>query len=137
MKKLALIIMLIVTFLGCSSLSQKNSNQNKINSNGLPNWVFDSNAGGKYKLGGVGVSKRTIDGITKQREIAISRAIDEIAKQMGVKVSNTTLSHSTKNNSSFEQYSLQTVRGKEVKAVMKETWYNKETGEIYVWMVVE
>lgn len=138
MKKIVLIIMMMATFLGCSSAkSQQKINQNKINSNGLPNWVFNSTAGGKYKMGGVGVSKRTIDGVTKQREIAISRAIDEIAKQMGVKVSNTSYSHSTKNNSSFEQYSLQTVEGKKVNAVIKEIWYNEETGELYVWMVVE
>ena len=138
MKKLALILIMILTFLGCSSVNnQKSVNQNKVNSNGLPNWVFNSTAGGKYKIGGVGVSKRTIDGVTKQREIATSRAIDEIAKQMGVKVSNTSLSHSTKNNSSFEQYSLQTVEGNKVNAVIKEVWHNEKTGELYIWMVVE
>ena len=138
MKKLAIIMMVMATFLGCSSVeNQKSDNQNKVASNGLPNWVFNSTAGGKYKIGGVGVSKRTIDGVNKQREIAVSRAIDEIAKQMGVKVSNTSLSHSTKNNSSFEEYSLQTVEGNKVNAVIKEVWHNEKTGEVYVWMVVE
>ncbi|BDU51050.1 hypothetical protein [Haliovirga abyssi] len=139
MKKAGIVIfIMLLSLVGCSSMNSKgNSFKNENSSNKMPNWVFNSTLNGKYKLAGIGVSKRTIDGTTRQREIAISRAIDEISKQMGIKVSNRSLSHATKSESSFEQYSLQTVEGKTVNAVINGMWYNKDTGELYIWMVVK
>ena len=76
-------------------------------------------------------------GISAQRKIAVSRAIGEIASQLGVKVNTVTSSYQSKRSSSFKNYSIQTVEGKVVKAKIKEIWTDAQTGELYVWMVVE
>lgn len=81
-----------------------------------------------------------VNGANAQRSLAIKRAIDEIALQLGVKVNNVALIGTTSGpagGSSVESYSFQTVEGSVVKAVIKETWKDPKTEEIYIWMVTE
>jgi maltose-binding protein MalE len=104
-----------------------------------PAWYFNPSLTGK--AGGVGMCKAHINGTAGQRDLAIRRAIDELAKQMGVKVQNAAGMFSSGTSDSAvthkEEYSLHTVDGVTVRAVVKELWLDSKTGELYVWMVAE
>lgn len=104
-----------------------------------PSWIQNSSVSGK--VAGVGICGMHVNGVNAQRALAIKRAIDEIALQLGVKVNNVSLvgtqSGAGGGGSSVESYSFQTVEGQVVKAVLKETWKDPKTEEIYVWMVTE
>lgn len=104
-----------------------------------PSWIMNSSVSGKVT--GIGVCGMHVNGVNAQRSLAIKRAIDEIAMQLGVKVNNVALvgtkSGSGGGGGSVESYSFQTVEGQVVKAVIKETWKDPKTEEIYVWMVTE
>jgi len=82
-----------------------------------------------------------VKGKSAQRKLAISRALDEIASQMGVEVKSILSSHVQANgaaaSSSMESYSFQTTDGKTVKASIKEMWFDKRMNELHVWMVAE
>lgn len=103
-----------------------------------PSWIHNSSVSGK--VAGIGICGMHVNGVNAQRSLAIKRAIDEIALQLGVKVNNVALvgtKSGAGGGSSVESYSFQTVEGSVVKAVIKETWKDPKTEEIYVWMVTE
>ncbi len=103
-----------------------------------PSWIHNSSVSGK--VAGIGVCGMHVNGVNAQRSLAIKRAIDEIALQLGVKVNNVALvgtKSGAGGGSSVESYSFQTVEGQVVKAVIKETWKDPKSEEIYVWMVTE
>jgi PBP1b-binding outer membrane lipoprotein LpoB len=104
-----------------------------------PKWVYETSKDGK--IGGVGISKPHFNGKTAQRMLAISRALDEIAKQMGVKVSTiqkiSSVANSDNSTTNLESYSFQTTNGKVISAKIQSFWEDKTTDELYVWMVVE
>ncbi|QAR33342.1 hypothetical protein EP073_07990 [Geovibrio thiophilus] len=105
-----------------------------------PEWLWKPSDGGK--IGGVGIAKEHIHGLDAQRKLAVSRAIDSIAAQLGVQVQNVTVleSHATSSGSSsttIDSYSIHTVQGNTVKAAVREFWTDVQTGELYVWMVLE
>jgi hypothetical protein len=104
-----------------------------------PSWIMNSSVSGKVT--GIGVCGMHVNGVNAQRSLAIKRAIDEIAMQLGVKVNNVALvgtkSGAGGGGGSVESYSFQTVEGQVVKAIIKETWKDPKTEEIYVWMVTE
>lgn len=123
-------ILLIFLFVSCSS-APLNVHE--------PSWVSNPSVSGK--IAGIGICGTHIHGKTAQRNLAIKRAIDEIAAQLGVTVNNVSLI-STKGNSSgasssVESYSLQSVDGKVVSAVIKGTWKDPKTSELYIWMVTK
>jgi transketolase C-terminal domain/subunit len=94
---------------------------------------------GKYS--GVGICGVHINGPSAQRTLAIQRAIDQIAMQLGVKVNNVSMI-STKGSSAgastnVEHYSFQTVEGKVVTAELRKMWRKPGTGEIFIWMVTK
>lgn len=107
--------------------------------NGMPEWVFSPNKDGK--LGGVGISSMHMKGKSAQRELAISRALDEIARQMNTKVSTVlkTSATATKTSSSqsMESYSFQTTDGQTVKASIQKFWIDPASDDLYVWMVCD
>lgn len=131
MKKQILIsILIIFIIISCSSAPEKVHE---------PSWV--SNPSVSDKIAGIGICGTHIHGKTAQRNLAIKRAIDEIAAQLGVTVNNVSLI-STKGSSSgastsIESYSLQSVDGKVVSAVIKGTWKDPKTSELYIWMVTK
>jgi hypothetical protein len=105
----------------------------------LPKWVYETSKNGK--IGGVGISKSHFEGKTAQRSLAISRALDEIARQMGVEVVSlqkiSTVGTSQKATTSLESYSFQTTDGKTVRARVETFWEDRAHDELYVWMVME
>lgn len=125
-------------YLSAPSASTQNSSTSPLPSN-LPKWVFEPSKNGK--IGGVGISKSHFEGKTAQRSLAISRALDEIARQMGVEVVSlqkiSTVGTSQKATTSLESYSFQTTDGKTVRARVETFWEDRAHDELYVWMVTE
>lgn len=136
MQRLLVILLLSAGFMAISCYHTQNvaGNADK------PDWYYRPGVGGK--IGGVGISGPHVMGPNAQRELAVTRAIDDISRQMGVEVQNITKIETTGSSGSgtqtqMESYSLQTVRGETVRAKIKEFWEDPVTKQLYVWMVVE
>ncbi len=134
MKNILWVVVLCIFFIvGCSL---KNTTQVALD-NSIPNWVY--NPSSSDYIGGVGVCGTHIKGKNAQRELAISRAIEEIARQKGVTVSNV-LSISSKSNSisssnsNMVSYSVHTVTGEVINAFIADTWINPNSNELYIYM---
>lgn len=102
-----------------------------------PSWVVDpSGAGG---VAGVGSCRRHINGFSAQRMVAIRRGLDEIAMQKGTTISNVALVGTTGSRAGastrLESWSFQTVDNQTVTAVVKASWMDPETEELFVWVV--
>jgi hypothetical protein len=137
MKKLYIIAAIfLLTFTACMNKEVKPEKVSTAQTNGRPTWFFNPTMG-KYTYGGIGVSGRSSKGISIQRKIAISRAIDELALQMGVSVKSIIQTNQTKNDSQYESYSVQTTTGDIFSARLMELWYDNAKEELYVWMVIE
>ena len=95
----------------------------------------------KGKIGGLGIAARHLGGKSAQRKLAISRALDEIASQLGTKVSNQTVRQESvangNSNSTMQIYSFQTTNGKIIKAKIKNSCYDPRTQELYIWMITK
>jgi hypothetical protein len=80
-------------------------------------------------------------GKSAQRKLAISRALDELALQQGVKVVTQTVRHDQKSGANVSAksdiYSYQTSDNKTVHAHIKEIWSDPRTDELFIWMVVD
>lgn len=131
MRSISIVVILVLSLCMVACVTaQKNS---------TPKWVYNSAVEGK--MTGIGVCGEHVNGVNAQRSLAIKRAIDEIALQMGVKVSNVALigtkAGAAGSSTSVESYSFQTVDGNVVKSVIRETWKNPQTNEIFIWMVTE
>ncbi len=104
-----------------------------------PEWVYSPSKDGR--LGGVGISSMHIKGKSAQRELAISRALDEIARQMGTKVSTvlktSTSSTATSSSQTMDTYSFQTTDGQTVKATIQKFWADPASDDLYVWMLCD
>ncbi len=105
----------------------------------LPPWVANPNLGGQ--TGGCGSAGIHIKGPHAQRELAVSRAIDELARQMQVKVSNITAVKISGNrdrvNADIKSYSVHTSKGMELRVKIKDVWQHPRTGRLYVWAVID
>jgi len=102
-----------------------------------PAWVLNpSNSG---VVGGVGSCGPHLNGFNAQRTTAIRRGLDEIAIQKGVTISNVALVGTTGTRAgtttSMESWSFQTVDNQKVTAVVKASWRNPVTEELFVWVV--
>jgi len=118
-----------IFFIGCAAAPQQVST-------GKPKWtLLPPNDGKVY---GVGESAIHVSGKTFQRSLAISRGIDEIARQKGVKVSNTLERVTNVGNGgsslNARNYSVQTVEGQTVKAVIHDVYEDPYTKRLYVLM---
>jgi len=104
-----------------------------------PSWFFTpSQEGGTAGIGHCGVH---INGISAQRALAISRAIDEIATIKGVKVENVTVTTDKVTNSSvvstLDSYSIHTSDQKVINATIREIWIDPSDQALYVWMIAK
>jgi hypothetical protein len=141
MKNILSTISIALLLLGLSGCSGKKP---RVSKNGEPNWIYNpqDHKLAKGKLVGIGIAGENVSGRQKQREMAVSRGIDEIAKQKGVKVDNTTQTVTvggtgTRTKSGIKSYSVQSVNGNSVTASKVAEWYNRNTRELFVLMVGE
>jgi hypothetical protein len=141
MKKYLLLLILLIAFAGCTT-TQNNSSTTaattveKKNPDELPQWFYTPTMG-QYKYGGVGIAKKSAHGPSRQRQLAIGRAIDEIASQMNTKVSSVQEFVTTKNSTDYSGYSIHTTDGQVVNAILMEIWVDRRKEELYAWLVVE
>jgi hypothetical protein len=106
-----------------------------------PSWILNPNQDGK--TGAVGVSGKTYDQkVSTQRKQAISRALDELALQQGVKVElsmhkeehlkNSSASTSVDSSSDYKTTSTDAIT-----AHIEDVWQDNITGELYIWLVLD
>jgi hypothetical protein len=128
---LALIFLL---FAGCSETVTPAQQENIQ----FPAWVTDPNFNGLR--GSVGSSAPHFKGPAYQRSLAISRALDELAMEMGVQVSVDLQREEKANGYSVKSKSdiktKQAVNNSNVTAHIEATFINPQTNELYVWMVL-
>ncbi len=106
-----------------------------------PAWILNPNFNGKR--GAVGVAGKTYDQrVSTQRKLAISRALDELALQQGVKVElsmkkeeHLKNEHSSTSMDSTSSY--KTTGGSAITAHIEDIWQDPYTGELYVWLVLD
>ncbi|MCA1927738.1 MAG: hypothetical protein LDL13_03710 [Calditerrivibrio sp.] len=103
---------------------------------GAPEWVYGNTPSGKICY--VGSSMPHVSGKPYQRALALSRAIEGIARQKNVKVNVEveSLMSGTKEgaSTSMNVYSVQTTEGAVVKAKIDKIWVNPENSEIFILM---
>jgi hypothetical protein len=127
---------LILLFVGCSDTPKTPTIDKAQCSEKV--WMYAPMFNGKS--GAVGSSRMHIKGRSEQRKLAISRALDELASQMGVNVKNITLIESQveghASSSSIETGS-QHVANAKVNAYIKEVCHDTYRDEIFIWMVAK
>lgn len=93
------------------------------------------------RISAVGSAKPHVRGSNAQRELAISRAIQMIARQMGSVVSTTLRTEDRVSGntaqSSMESISFQTTDNVRVTAEILGVWQDPGTNEIFVWMATK
>ncbi len=131
---LCLSALLLLGIAGCKESGVSSSYEQK-----KPAWVLNPNIGGKK--GAVGVAGRTYDQrFSSQRKLAIERALDELALQLGVRVelSMTKEEHLRNNTASTsvdEKSSYKTTSSSAITAHIEDVWQDPLTGELYIWLV--
>lgn len=128
-----LVVFIVLTFTGC------NQQPEPVSKNTPPSWIMNPNQGGKN--GAVGSANRVYDGKTStKRKLAITRALDELSLQQGVKVqmSMTKVDKVSQNKSSMQMdadssYSADTT----ISAHIEDIWESPTSKELFVWMVLD
>lgn len=131
MKTLLLFFLTLFIVTGCGS--QPHTPDKK------PSWILNPNVGGK--TGAVGVAGRTYDQkLSSQRKLAITRALDELSLQQGVRVEfsmskKETLKNDRASLNMNSQGSYKT--SSKITAHIGDIWQDSMTNELYVWMVID
>ncbi|WP_321779193.1 hypothetical protein [Sulfurimonas sp.] len=133
MIKLLSSFLLLFVLVGCNSQPAPSA------SNGTPTWILNPNQDGKN--GAVGSSMRTYDQkMSSQRRLAITRALDELSLQRGVKVQmSMTKQESYTNGKGNTRINVganyQT--NNMITAHIQKIYQDKISGELFVWMVID
>ena len=128
-------VLVLMVLTGCNSQPAAPTKNNLAQ----PSWVMNPNQDGKN--GAIGVAAKTYDQkISSQRKLAITRALDELTLQQGVKVQMSMKKEEVVTNdrasTHFEQQSEYDATGT-VTAHIEQAWDNPLSGEIYIWMVLD
>ncbi|WP_373003969.1 hypothetical protein [Sulfurimonas sp.] len=131
-KLLSSLLMVLFIFAGCNSQPAPKTST-------TPSWILNPNQSGKN--GAVGSSMRTYDQKTStQRKLAITRALDELSLQRGVKVEmSLTKQESYKNGSGSTQMNVGAnyqTKGT-ITAHIEAVHEDKISGELFIWMVMD
>ena len=97
-----------------------------------PDWI--NNPG----QGAVGSSTTHVRGRHYQEDLAISRAREKLAAQLGVQISSIqTIKERVVNDKSYvtsDKQIDQSIKNKEVKAYVRATWHDTRSDELWVWV---
>jgi len=126
-------LLIVLGIVGCNSQPTPSSQTL------TPLWIFNPSSGDK--IGAVGVAARTYDQkISTQRKLAITRALDELSLQKGVKVNLNMSKQETltngRNSISVDTKSNYTTTST-VTAHIQEIYKDVSSGELYIWMVMD
>ena len=127
-----------IVFISFLSTSCASNNKIAASVQKKPVWIYNYN-NDSGKTCGVGNCGPHIKGIAHQRALAISRAIDEIARQQGVTVKTELTAYmngssSGGTSSKMSTYSVQTSNGQTVDAEVKDSWIDERENGFYVLM---
>ncbi len=133
-----LFISLIVV--GCGSQPAPSQKIKNLDAEGsTPSWILNPNIDGK--VGAVGSAMRTYDQkLSSQRRLAITRALDELSLQKGVKVNMSLLKEDVyKNNrgSSIMDVNASYKTDNKISAHIEAVYKDKLSGELFIWMVMD
>jgi len=130
-KLLSSLLLVLFVFAGCYSQPAPEASE-------IPSWILNPNQNGKN--GAVGSSMRTYDQKTStQRKLAITRALDELSLQQGVKVEmSLTKQESYKNGNGSTQMNVGAnyKTNSNISAHIEEVYEDKISGELFIWMVM-
>lgn len=131
-KLLTLVLLVLLTLSGCSR-------QKLVPNSTPPTWIMNPNQGGK--TGAVGSSNRVYDGKrSTKRTLAITRALDELSLQKGVKVQmNMTKVDKVSNNKSTMSMDTDSTYEADatITAHIEDAWENPISKELFIWMVLD
>nr|WP_321267684.1 hypothetical protein [uncultured Sulfurimonas sp.] len=131
-KLLSSLLIVLFVLAGCNSQPAPKTST-------TPSWILNPNQDGKN--GAVGSSMRTYDQKTStQRKLAITRALDELSLQQGVKVEmSLTKQESYKNGSGNTQMNVDASYDAKstITAHIQEVYQDKISGELFIWMVMD
>ena len=131
-KLLSSLLLLLLILAGCNS-------QPAPTASNTPSWILNPNQAGKN--GAVGSSMRTYDQkMSSQRQLAITRALDELSLQRGVKVEmSLTKQENYKNGRGDTQVKVNSsYQAKDtISAHIEEVYQDKISGELFIWMVMD
>lgn len=129
--KIVNLIFLIFLFTGCSF-----TNPRKTQGNNKPYWFYQANQ--NSRIGGIGASNKYGKSHNEKLNTAIQDALNNIAMQNKVTISSVRELREKGNINHIEtelnSYSIATVEGVSISAIVRDTWVDKVRGEIYVWM---
>ena len=124
---------LLIFLTGCG-ISNNSVSKEKGICYSTPKWVYKIPVS-KNKVYGVGVAGENINGFSAQRKSAISKAVNEIASQLKIKVNNKFMSISNSETGTVAQsYTFQTVDNQVVHAKIIKSCRNPNNGMFYVLM---
>jgi hypothetical protein len=127
-----LIILVMFGFTGC------NQPEPKISSS-TPSWILNPNQNGK--IGAIGSAGMVYDGKTStKRKLAITRALDELSLQQGVKVqlSMTKTEQLSNDRTSVNMNANSSYKSNEtITAHIEAVWENPKNKELFIWMVMD
>ena len=129
------ITLLLLLLTGCSS-QPVTKQEYRVST---PAWVLNPNMSGKN--GAIGVATRTYDQKeSTKRKLAISRALDELSLQQGVKVQMSMSKRDVVSDgvaSTHMDVKSAYQANSTVTAHIQKVWENPLTGELYIWMVMD
>jgi len=132
---------ILLTFVGCNSqpTPQNSAEATNVSENSEPSWILNPNQGGK--IGAVGSAMRTYDQkLSSQRKLAITRALDELSLQKGVKVNMSLLKQDVYKNdrgSSSMDVNASYKTNNKISAHIEAVYKDKLSGELFIWMVMD
>lgn len=134
-------LFLLVLLVGCQSHQQDIPSTQNPSPHKTPEWVLQP-TGPEGQLGGVGVSRPHVRGLSHQRQTAVSRAIDELARQLGVTVESVLTDQQRSVNGGqlageTTIVSFQTTTGEMISARLRSLWKDPQSKELYAWMTLE
>ena len=132
--KSILVLSILFLFVGCNQQPTLQQDQKTVR----PRWVLNPNINGK--VGAVGVAGRTYDQKeSTKRKLAITRALDELSLQQGVRVVlNISKKEVVKNDNMTTSMDTQSnyKANAKVTAHIEQVWEDPLTQELYIWMVI-
>jgi hypothetical protein len=125
------VLLTLLLFTGCNSQPMPTDN--------TPSWILNQNQ--NSKIGAVGSSMRTYDQKrSTQRKLAITRALDELSLQRGVKVEmNLTKKESYKNGNGTTKIDVDAnyQTSDTITAHIQEVYQDDISGELFIWMLID
>ncbi len=127
------LLLMLLLFTGCNSQPEPARQKSQ-----APSWILNPNQNGK--IGAVGSAMRTYDQkLSTQRKLAITRALDELSLQTGVKVKMVMLKEENYNSdrgSSKMDIAASYKTDGVITAHIESVYQDRASGELFVWMVM-